>query len=62
MPWEAACIFNTGEAMEPQLINNFAAVAFCVFKDFGTSSEDDCNMEVIRTTLAIENASDQAAV
>jgi len=48
--------------MEPQLINNFAAVAFCVFKDFGTSSEDDCNMEVIRTTLAIENASDQAAV
>jgi len=29
MSWEVACIFCT-EAMEPQLINNFAAVAFFV--------------------------------
>ena len=49
MPWEAACIFITGEAMEPQLINNFAAVAFCAFKEFGTSSEGDCNTELIKT-------------
>jgi len=27
MPWEAACIFSTGEAMEPQLNNIFAAAA-----------------------------------
>jgi len=25
MSWEAACIVSTREAMEPQLINNFAA-------------------------------------
>jgi len=49
MPWEVACIFSTGEAMEPQLINNFAAAAVCAFKDFGTSSEGDCNTELIRT-------------
>jgi len=50
MPWEAAWIFNTGEAMmEPQLINNFAAAAFRAFKDFGTSSEGNCNTELIRT-------------
>jgi len=49
MLWEAACIFSTVEAMEPQLINNFAAAAFCAFKDFGTSSEGDCNTELIRT-------------
>jgi len=35
--------------MEPQLINNFAATAFCAFKDVGTSSEGDCNTELIRT-------------
>jgi len=34
--------------MEPKLINNFAAAAFCAFKDFGTSSEGDCNTELIR--------------
>jgi len=66
MPWEAACIFSTGEAMEPQLINNFAAAAFCAFKDFGTSSEGDCNTELIRLskfpTLATGNASGQTAV
>jgi len=35
--------------MEPQLINNFATAAFCAFKDFGTSSEGNCNTELIRT-------------
>jgi len=49
MPWEATCIFSTGKAVEPQLINNFAAAAFSAFKDFGTSSEDDCNTELIKT-------------
>ena len=66
VPWEAACIFSTGEAMEPQLINNFATAASWAFKDFGTSSEGIA----IRSssglskfpTLAIGNASDQAAV
>jgi len=42
-------MFSTGEAMEPQFINNFAAAAFCTFKDFGTSSEGDCNTELTRT-------------
>jgi len=49
MPWAAACIFSTGEAMETQLINNFVAAAFCASKDFGTSSEGDCNTELIMT-------------
>ena len=35
--------------MEPQLINIFAAAAICAFKDFDTSSEGDCNAELIRT-------------
>jgi len=48
MPWEAACIFRNGEAMDSQLINNFAAAEFCAFKDFGTSSEANCNTELIR--------------
>jgi len=48
MSREAACVFGTGEAMEPQLIYNFAAAAFCAFKDFGTGSEGDCNSELIR--------------
>jgi len=48
VPWEAVCIFSTAEAMEPQLINNFATAASWTFKDFGTSSEGDCNTELIR--------------
>ena len=35
--------------MEPQLINKFAATSFGAFQDFGTSSEGDCNTELIRT-------------
>ena len=35
--------------MEPQFINNFAAAAFCAFKDFGTSLEGNCNTKLIRT-------------
>jgi len=34
--------------MEPQLINNFVAAAFCAFKDFGISLEGNCNAELIR--------------
>ena len=37
--------------MEPQLINKFAIAAFCAFKDFGTDSEGDCNLELIRAFL-----------
>jgi len=33
--------------MEPQLIDNLAAAAFCAFKDFCTGTEGDCNMELI---------------
>jgi len=47
--WEAACIFSTGEAMDSQLVNNFATAASWAFKDFGTSLEGDCNTELIRT-------------
>jgi len=32
----------------PQLIENFAAVAFCAFIDFGTGFKGYCNMERIR--------------
>jgi len=41
-----------------------AAAAFCAFKDFGTSSEGDCDTELIRTEQVSNtgNASDQAAV
>jgi len=49
MPWEAACIFSIGEAIEPQLINNFVTAAFCAFKDFGAGLEADYNTELIRT-------------
>ena len=35
--------------MESQLINNFVTAAFCAFKDLATSSEGDCNTELIRT-------------
>ena len=34
MPWEAACIFITGEAMEPQLINNFGHSSILCFQRF----------------------------
>jgi len=47
MSREVACIFRIGKAMEPQLINNIATVAFCAFKDFDTSLEGDCIMEFI---------------
>jgi len=64
MSRETPCIFRTAEAMEPQLIDNFAASAFCAFEDFGTSSVGDCNMEPIRAELVSNlgdgNASDQA--
>jgi len=35
MSSEVACIFSTRVAMEPQLINKFAAAAFFAFKNFG---------------------------
>jgi len=65
MPWEATCIFSR-EAMEPYLINNFAAAAFCAFKDLAPVRR----AIAIRSssglskfpTLAIVNASDQIAV
>jgi len=41
--------------MELQLINNFVAAAFCAFKDFGTSSEGDCNTELFCGALILCN-------
>ena len=35
--------------MESQLVNNFATAASWAFKDFDTSLEGDCNMELIGT-------------
>ena len=33
--------------MQPELIKDFAAAAFCAFENFGTGSEGSCNTELI---------------
>ena len=48
MSREVACIFRAEDCMEPWLIKSFTAVAFCALKKFGTSSEGNCNTELIR--------------
>jgi len=45
---KVAQVINTGEAMELQPINNLTTVAFRALKNFGTSSEGDCNSKFIR--------------
>jgi len=49
MSWEAARILNAGEAMKPKPVKKLTPVAFHSFKYFGTSSEDNCNSDLIRT-------------
>jgi len=48
MSGEAAGILNAGETMKPQPVNKITTAAFHAFKIFGTSSEGDCNSELIR--------------
>jgi len=63
MSGEVACILNAGEAVKPQPVNKLPTAAFCAFKNIGTSSQGNCDSELIRAqTLAIGKASDQAAV
>jgi len=46
--WKWPTFFlNAGEAMKPQPINKLTTVAFRAFKIFGTSSEGNCNLELI---------------
>jgi len=47
---EAARILNAGEAVESK------PVALCAFKNCGTSSEGDCNFQLIRAQQ-VSNAS-----
>jgi len=66
MSREEARILNAGEAVKPQPVNKLPTVAFRAFENIGTSSQGNCNSELIRAsrfpTLAIRKASDQAAV
>jgi len=67
MSGEVACVLNAGEAMKkPQPVNKLTTVAFRAFKNFGTSLEGNCNLELIRLqgvpTLAIGKAFNQATV
>ena len=52
--------------IKPQPVNKLTTAAFCAFENIGTSSQGNCNSELIRAsrfpTLAIRKASDQAAV
>jgi len=49
--------------IKPQPVNKLTTAAFCAFENIGTSSQGDCDSELIRAqTLAIGKASDQAAV
>ena len=63
MSGDVAPILDAGKAMKPQLVNKLATAEFRAFKNFGTSSEGNCNSELIRfPTLAIGKACDQATV
>jgi len=63
MSEEAARILNAGEAVKPQPVNKLSTAAFRALENIGTSSQGNCDSELIRfPTLAIGKASDQAAV
>jgi len=47
MSGEAARILNAGEAMKPQPVNKLTTVAFRAFENIGTSSQDNCDSELI---------------
>jgi len=48
MSGEAARILNAGEAMEPKPVNKLTTAAFRTFENIGTSSQANCDSELIR--------------
>jgi len=48
MSGEAARILNAGEAMKPQPVNKLPAAALRAFENIGTSSQGNCDLELIR--------------
>jgi len=48
MSGEAAFILTSGEAMKPQPVNKLTTAAFRAFENIGTSSQGDCDSELIR--------------
>jgi len=48
MSWEAARILNVGETMKPQAVNKLTTAAFRAFENIGTSSQGNCDSELIR--------------
>jgi len=48
MSGEAAHILNAGEAMKPQPVNKLPTAAFRAFENIGTSSQGNCDSELIR--------------
>ena len=48
MSGEAACILNAGEAMKPQPVNKLPTASFRAFENIGTSSQGNCDSELIR--------------
>jgi len=43
-----ARILNAGQAMKPQPVNKLPTTAFRGFKNIGTSSQGNCDSELIR--------------
>jgi len=48
MSGEVARILNAGEVMKPQPVNKLTTVALCAFDNNGTSSQCNCNSDLIR--------------
>ena len=53
----AARILNAGEAMKSQPVNKLTTAAFCAFENVGTSSQGNCNSDLIRAQQ-VSDASD----
>jgi len=48
MSGEAARFLNAGEAMKPQTLNKLTTAAFHALENIVTSSQGDCDSELIR--------------
>ena len=48
MSGEAARFLSAGEAMKPQPVNKLLTAAFRAFENIGTSSQGNCDSELIR--------------
>jgi len=49
MSGEAARILNAGEAMKSQPVNKLPSAAFHAYENIGTSSQGNCDSELIRS-------------